>query len=115
MKSIFFLSLYYFLPGVVATIFLPKPNGLLKLQYPDAAYIQSTANPSILSIINKPILGGVLSRPTQLCTQKMKASLYLSYVPVTKNLDSLLTDAYKLPSKHISKAQEIQNRVFYQS
>ena len=42
----------------------------------------------------------------------MKATLYLSYVPVKNNLDSLLTDAYKLPSKHISKANDIPERLF---
>ena len=42
----------------------------------------------------------------------MKATLYLSYIPVKNNLDSLLTDAYKLPSKHISKADEIPERLF---
>ncbi len=42
----------------------------------------------------------------------MKATIYLSYIPIEKNLDSLLYDAYQMPSKHIVKAEEIPERVF---
>jgi gliding motility-associated lipoprotein GldD len=42
----------------------------------------------------------------------MKATLYLSYVRVENNIDSLLNDAYKLPGKHMVKAEEIPERVF---
>ena len=42
----------------------------------------------------------------------MRATLYLNYVPVENNLDSLLNDAYKLPFKHISKAESIPEKVF---
>jgi gliding motility-associated lipoprotein GldD len=41
----------------------------------------------------------------------MKASLYLSYVGVKNNIDSLLNDAYQLPAKHMIKAEEIPERV----
>ena len=42
----------------------------------------------------------------------MKATLYLSYSVIKNNLDSLLNDAYKLPSKHLRKAKEIPERTF---
>ena len=42
----------------------------------------------------------------------MKATLYLSYVKVKKNIDSLLNDAYKIPSKHMIKADAIPERVY---
>ena len=42
----------------------------------------------------------------------MKATLYLSYVGVENNIDSLLNDAYQLPGKHMIKAEEIPERVF---
>ena len=42
----------------------------------------------------------------------MKATLYLNYNTVKNNLDSLLNDAYKLPYKHISKAESIPEKVF---
>ena len=84
---------------------LPKPKGLLSLNYPD---------PSYQSFRNKAPFGFEYNQTARikrsarqghsLVYPDMKATLYLSYVPVTNNLDSLLTDAYKLPSKHISKA-----------
>jgi gliding motility-associated lipoprotein GldD len=42
----------------------------------------------------------------------MKATLYLNYNPIKKNLDSLLNDAYQLPYKHISKAESIPEKLF---
>jgi gliding motility-associated lipoprotein GldD len=92
---------------------LPKPKGLLSLNYPD---------PSYQSFRNKAPFGFEYNQTARikrsarqghsLVYPDMKATLYLSYVPVTNNLDSLLTDAYKLPSKHISKAVEIPERLF---
>ena len=43
---------------------------------------------------------------------EMKATLYLNYSSINKNLDSLLTDAYQLPYKHISKAESIPEKLF---
>lgn len=113
MKSIFFSLVVLFLAWGCSDHFLPKPNGLLKLQYPDAAYIQSIQQaPFNFEYNQQANIRRGLKRAYTIVYPKMKASLYLSYVPVTKNLDSLLTDAYKLPSKHISKAQEIPERLF---
>jgi gliding motility-associated lipoprotein GldD len=42
----------------------------------------------------------------------MKATLFLNYSPIKSNLDSLLNDAYKMPYKHISKAESIPEKVF---
>ena len=42
----------------------------------------------------------------------MKATIYLSYRSIDQNLDSLLYDAYQMPSKHIIKASEIPEKVF---
>ena len=42
----------------------------------------------------------------------MKATIYLSYRSIDQNLDSLLYDAYQIPSKHIIKASEIPEKVF---
>lgn len=113
MKSIFFSLVILFLAWGCSDHFLPKPNGLLKLQYPDAAYIQSIQEaPFNFEYNQQANIRRGLKQAYTIVYPKMKASLYLSYVPVTKNLDSLLTDAYKLPSKHISKAQEIPERLF---
>ena len=40
------------------------------------------------------------------------ATLYLNYNSINENLDSLLNDAYKLPYKHISKAESIPEKLF---
>ena len=42
----------------------------------------------------------------------MKATIYMSYQSINNNLDSLLNDAYKLPYKHIIKAEEIPEKIF---
>ena len=42
----------------------------------------------------------------------MEATLYLSYLSVNNNIDSLLNDAYKLPAKHMIKAEEIPEKIF---
>ena len=91
----------------------PKPWGYLRLDYPEAKYqnFEKLAyfsfeynNFAAVSIANQS--------NTQLFYPEMKATLYLNYNPVYNNLDSLLNDAYKLPYKHISKAESIPEKVF---
>jgi site-specific DNA-adenine methylase len=53
----------------------------------------------------------LINQITKLFYQDMKATIYLNYNSVKKNLDSLLNDAYKLPYKHISKAESIPEKV----
>ena len=92
---------------------LPKPNGLLSLKYQKSTY-QTYQKKALYSFeYNKKakIKRGV-QQGDLIVYPNMKATLYLSYIPVKNNLDSLLTDAYKLPSKHISKADEIPERLF---
>ena len=92
---------------------LPKPKGLLALKYPESQYIKFDKKiPFEFEYNDRVQVRTVKNRSHSLLYPNMKATLYLSYVPVTNNLDSLLTDAYKLPSKHISKAEEIPERVF---
>ena len=91
----------------------PKPWGYLRLDYPEAKYqnfekltsfsfeYNNFAEVSIANLSN-----------SQLVYPEMKATLYLNYNIVKNNLDSLLNDAYKLPYKHISKAESIPEKVF---
>ncbi len=37
----------------------------------------------------------------------------MSYIPVKDNIDSLLNDAYQLPGKHMIKADEIPEKIFF--
>jgi gliding motility-associated lipoprotein GldD len=42
---------------------------------------------------------------------QFKATIYLSYKEVDNNLDTYLEDAYTLVSKHIPKAEDIENNI----
>ena len=92
---------------------LPKPNGLLSLKYQKSTY-QTYQKKALYSFEynQKAKIKRGAQQGDLIVYPNMKATLYLSYVPVKNNLDSLLTDAYKLPSKHISKADEIPERLF---
>ena len=108
--------------GYVITVFLmlgcasesqPKPNGYLRLEYPTPSYVPFT------SLINFSIEYNSLSELkyinediSRIVYPEMKATLYLNHVTVDNNLDSLLNDAYKLPYKHISKAESIPEKIF---
>ena len=91
----------------------PKPTGYLRLEFPIAQY----SNFDELSDFSFEYKTGALIKVRSQITPRvvypdMKATLYLNYVPVKNNLDSLLNDAYKLPHKHISKAESIPEKVF---
>ncbi|MBN09087.1 MAG: gliding motility lipoprotein GldD [Flavobacteriaceae bacterium] len=89
----------------------PKPKGHLSLEYPTPTYIQKNnekfifEHNSFAEIQNTPL--GI-----NIFYSKMKATLYMSHSEINNNLDSLLNDAYKLPSKHLIKAQRIPERIF---
>ena len=90
----------------------PKPRAELSLNYPKPEYKKSDAaiqfnyEYNSFAEIRKNPKGQNLFYP------ELKATLYLSYSIIKNNLDSLLNDAYKLPSKHLIKAQEIPERIF---
>lgn len=113
MRKLLFLTFIAIFFVTCSDIHLPKPNGRLRLQYPKAAYAAySQKAPFGFEYNTAAKVKRGLKQAHTIVYPTMKASLYLSYVPVTNNLDSLLTDAYKLPSKHIGKAQEIPERLF---
>ena len=92
---------------------LPKPNGLLSLKYPKSTYqpYQKKALYSFEYNQKAKIKRGA-QQGDLIVYPNMKATLYLSYVPVKNNLACLLTDSYKLSSKHISTADDIPERLF---
>ena len=45
----------------------------------------------------------------------MKATIYLTYKPVTKNIDELLRDAQKLTYEHVIKADDILEQPYLNS
>ena len=104
-----------------ATLFLeacngfvqPKPIGMLRLEYPIPKYKKiSDIYPFDFEINQNAILKKSAKIAPDIYYPDMKATLYLSYVKVENNIDSLLNDAYKLPRKHMIKAEEIPEKVF---
>ena len=91
----------------------PKPKAQLRLQYPEPKYASIPNDYSFNFEYNDLVqLKGLNKNAPDLYYPKMKATLYLSYVNMENNVDSLLNDAYKLPGKHMIKAEEIPERVF---
>ena len=91
----------------------PKPKAQFRLQYPEPKYKQvPDIYPFDFKYNDWVELKGIAKTAPDLYYPKMKATLYLSYVGVENNIDSLLNDAYQLPGKHMIKAQEIPERVF---
>lgn len=87
--------------------------GYLRLDYPEAEYTVAEKLSYFTFEQNKfaeciPTTASNIN----LIYPEMKATVYLSYNQVNQNLDSLLNDAYKLPYKHLSKAESIPERIF---
>lgn len=87
---------------------VPKPKAYLRLDYPMGKYIPlETACPfsfgynSLAKLRDKGNCNYTIEYP------KMKATLYLTYKPVSNNLNLLLRDAQKLTYEHVIKADEI--------
>ena len=91
----------------------PKPMGYLRLDYPEAQYTVAEKLSYFTFEQNKfaECISTTASN-INLIYPEMKATVYLSYNQVNQNLDSLLNDAYKLPYKHLSKAESIPERIF---
>lgn len=93
--------------------YLPKPKARLALNYPKPNYISQKAS-CVFSFERNHIakMESLENCSSKILYPNLKATVYLSYVPIHNNLDSLLYDAYQLPSKHIIKATAIPERVF---
>ena len=105
----------------LATLFLvacngivqPKPMAMLRLEYPFPEYKKISDNyPFDFQLNQNAQLKKSPKIAPNIYYPDMKATLYLSFVKVRKNIDSLLNDAYNLPMKHMIKAEEIPERVF---
>ena len=106
------ISVYFIFLFGCAEIEQPKPAAYLSLNYPKSLYknhdFESKFNYQYNS--NAEIIK--TSKGQNIFYPKLKATVYLSYSIIKNNLDSLLNDAYKLPTKHIRKAQEIPEKIF---
>ena len=92
---------------------LPKPKSYLSLDYPEAKYESFSTNCRYIFNYNK---AGQVA-PNGNCNftityPKLKATVYLNYKPVNKNIDLLLRDAQKLTYEHVIKADGISEQPF---
>jgi gliding motility-associated lipoprotein GldD len=92
---------------------LPKPASQLDLEYAKAKYKNFESNcpfvfelNSASKITQDPNCGFSIHYP------KMKATVYLTYKPVSNNIEKLLRDAQKLTYEHVIKADDITEQPF---
>ena len=110
MIKYFFLALFFF--GCSQEVFIPKPKAQLYLNYPTAKYQKQFFNREYNFDLNKNAKIINTNRGQNILYPKMKATIYISHQKIDNNLDSLLEDAYRLPYRHMVKAQEIPEKIF---
>lgn len=87
---------------------LPKPASQLRLDYPVAEYASfSNHCPVAFDINEDAIIKEDKNCGFSIHYPKMKATIYLTYKSVNKDIDSLLRDAQSLTYKHVIKADDI--------
>ena len=87
---------------------LPKPSGYLRLDYPEAKYIDfKNPCPFTFESNDAAIIEGKSDCSYTITYPKMKATIYLTYKPVSNNIKQLLRDAQKLTFEHVIKADDI--------
>ncbi|MEZ4854446.1 gliding motility lipoprotein GldD [Flavobacterium sp.] len=92
---------------------LPKPKAQLQLEYPYPVYGKFNSNCNFSFDYNSIAkIKAEKKCEFELHYPKMKATIYLTYKPVTNNIDSLLRDAQKLTYDHVIKADEISSQPF---
>ncbi|MDG1039889.1 MAG: gliding motility lipoprotein GldD [Polaribacter sp.] len=113
MRKIILLLLVGLLMYSCSEDVLPKPKAYLSLNYPAITYQKKTvAKPysfevsSVVKITEQPNFWRQIKYP------KLKASIDITYRPVTNNLTELLTESEKLVYKHAVKAEEIITKSF---
>ena len=92
---------------------LPKPSGQLRLDYPVADYAHfENACPFTFDINSKAIIKQKTDCNFTIDYPRMKATIYISYKPVSNNIKILLRDAQKLTYEHVIKADDIIEQPF---
>ena len=87
---------------------LPKPAGFLRLDYPEAKYLNFENNcPFSFQMNETATIKGEKECGFSITYPKMKATIYLTYKPVNNNIEKLLKDAQKLTYEHVIKADDI--------
>jgi len=87
---------------------LPKPASYLRLDYPEAKYVNfENQCPFAFEMNSESIIKGEKECGFTILYPKMKATIYLTYKPVNNNINKLLRDAQKLTYEHVIKADDI--------
>jgi len=94
----------------------PKPKAFLALDYPEAQYKRVAIGCPYSFEINA-VAEISPSRNRIPCWidlnyKAMNGAIFITYQPVKNNLDSLLTDAQKLPLQHTIKADMIEGDIY---
>lgn len=109
------IALFFIIFGFVSCKedVIPKPTSQLSLEYPQAKYSSLVENDNFAFQVNtSAVINSNKEDALELNYPKMKATIYLTYNPVSKNIDSLLRDAQKLTYKHVIKADDILEQPF---
>ena len=87
---------------------LPKPASYLRLDYPEARYVNFEDQcPFAFEMNSEAVIKGEKDCGFTILYPKMKATIYLTYKPVNNNINKLLRDAQKLTYEHVIKADDI--------
>jgi gliding motility-associated lipoprotein GldD len=91
----------------------PKPSSYLRLDYPVAKYATFENDcPFTFEMNSEAVIKGEKDCGFTISYPKMKATIYLTYKPVTNNINALLRDAQKLTYEHVIKADDILEQPF---
>ena len=86
----------------------PKPSGYLRLDYPEAKYVNfENQCPFAFEMNSEAVIKGEKNCGFTILYPKMKATIYLTYKPVNNDINLLLRDAQKLTYEHVIKADDI--------
>ncbi|HOZ76207.1 MAG TPA: gliding motility lipoprotein GldD [Flavobacterium sp.] len=92
---------------------LPKPSSQLTLEYPLAEYAHFENHcPFTFDMNSEAIITEKSDCNFEINYPKMKATIYVSYKPVSGNIKTLLRDAQKLTYEHVIKADDILEQPF---
>ena len=87
---------------------IPKPTGMLRLEYPAPKYAGFENNcPFVFDINEDAVISDKGDCNLVITYPKMKATIYLTYKPIKNDIEDHLRDAQKLTYKHTIKADDI--------
>ena len=91
----------------------PKPKSMLNLMYPIPTYIKKKSKcPYAVEINSYSNFISTDKCGDRIIYPNLKGTIFLTYKRINNNFDSLLSDAYSMPLKHVRKAVGIPEKVF---